>query len=184
MFSIGHSTRSADELIALLKAYDVRAVADVRFLPASRRHPHFNSAALEQRLSSEQIRYQHFRALGGLRRPRPDSQNSSWRHAGFRAYADHMETEGFRDALEALLSFATPQASAFMCAESLWWRCHRRLLADALTARGIVVRHILSEREAPVHELTSFARIVDGRVSYHTSQPQLARSAERRFRLF
>lgn len=125
LMTIGHSTRSADEFLALLRAHQVEAVADVRTIPKSRRHPQFSIDALSRSLHDRQIAYAHFPGLGGLRKPRTDSPNGGWRHAGFRGYADHMGTPAFADALEALLTFAQDRPTAVMCAESKWWQCHR-----------------------------------------------------------
>ena len=166
VMTVGHSTRSADEFVALLRAHGVTAVADVRTIPKSRRHPHFAAGALSTLLGAQQIDYRHFPDLGGLRRPRPDSVNSGWRHPSFRGYADHMPSIEFRHALDDLLLFAETSLLAVMCAESQWWRCHRQLIADALVVRGVEVRHILSAGRAPVHELTPFARVDGHRVSY------------------
>jgi uncharacterized protein (DUF488 family) len=166
LYSIGHSTRPEDEFVALLHAYAITALADVRTIPASRRHPQFGSDRLRDRLAREGIEYRHMPGLGGLRRPRPDSANVAWTNDAFRGYADYMATEAFESGLEALLELAAARVVAFMCAEAVWWRCHRRLLADALLARGVEVRHILSLTDAPAHQLPSFARIVEGRVAY------------------
>jgi uncharacterized protein (DUF488 family) len=166
LYSIGHSTRSEDEFVGLLRTYGIGALADVRTIPKSRRHPHFGSDRLGDRLSRERIEYRHMPALGGLRRPRPDSPNIAWTNEAFRGYADYMETEAFESGLVALLDWAAARVVAFMCAEAVWWRCHRRLLADALVARGAQVRHILTPSDAPPHQLPPFARIVEGRVAY------------------
>ena len=168
IFTIGHSTRSLDDFIALLHAHGVNRLADIRTVPKSRRHPHFAGAALAQSLPKENIVYRHFPGLGGLRKPRRDSTNTGWRHEGFRGYADYMQTVEFTRALEELIEWARAfQARvAIMCAEAVWWRCHRQLVADALVARGIEVRHIASTSSAPPHTLTDFARVDAERVSY------------------
>ena len=166
MYSVGHSTRSLDDFIALLRAHNVVQLADVRTIPKSRRHPHFSREALDASLAAAGIAYRHYAALGGLRRPRPDSRNSAWRHEGFRGYADYMESGEFEAAVDALTSWASGARTAVMCAEAMWWQCHRRLLADSLAARGIEVRHIMSPTSAPLHEITAFARIEATRVSY------------------
>jgi uncharacterized protein (DUF488 family) len=164
--TIGHSTRTADEFRALLQAHGITGVADVRAVPRSRRLPHFSREALAGSLAAHGIAYVHLAGLGGLRKPKPDSPNAGWRHQGFRGYADHMGTREFVDAFEALLAFADGRQAAIMCAESKWWQCHRQLVADALVARGIEVRHVMSERAAPLHELTPFARITGSTVRY------------------
>jgi uncharacterized protein (DUF488 family) len=166
IMTIGHSTRTAEEFLALLDAHRVTGLADVRTIPRSRRHPHFSRESLIVVSRDHGIAYHHFAALGGLRTARPDSRNGGWRHAGFRGYADHMESAEFREALDRLLAFAQKFFTAVMCAESKWWQCHRRLIADALLARGIEVRHIMSSDAAPSHELTPFAQVVGTDVSY------------------
>ena len=166
IYTVGHSTRSIDEFMTLLTAHRITRLADIRTIPRSRRHPHFSIDALSVSLPAAGIAYQHVPGLGGLRKPRRDSKNSAWRHAGFRGYADYMETKEFDEALGGLVEFATYGRCAIMCAESVWWRCHRQLVADALVAQGIEVRHIQSASQAPRHELTSFARIEHGRLTY------------------
>jgi uncharacterized protein (DUF488 family) len=166
ILTIGHSTRSAEEFLELLAAHGVTGVADVRTIPRSRRHPHFSREALEVALPAHDVEYRHFAALGGLRHPRRDSPNGGWRVAGFRGYADHMQTSEFAAAIDELLAFGTSRRVAVMCAEAKWWQCHRQLVADALVARGIDVRHIMTKKEAAPHELTSFARIAGTQVLY------------------
>lgn len=166
MWTIGHSTRPAEEFLRLLRAHGVTGVADVRTVPRSRRHPHFSRDSLIVMLPAHGIAYDHFPGLGGLRKPRRDSRNGGWRHPGFRGYADHMASAEFHDALDRLLAFAQKFFTAVMCAESKWWQCHRQLIADALVARGIEVRHIMSVQEARPHELTSFARVSGTEVVY------------------
>lgn len=166
ILTIGHSTRPAAEFVALLQAHAVTGVADVRTVPRSRRHPHFSRESLITLLPEHGIAYHHFPGLGGLRKPRPGSRNTGWRHPSFRGYADHMESAEFREALDRLLDFAQKFLAAVMCAESKWWQCHRQLIADALVARGIEVRHIMSARDAPRHELTPFAEAVGTDVRY------------------
>jgi uncharacterized protein (DUF488 family) len=166
IFTIGHSIRPLDEFIALVRAHGVDTIADVRTVPRSRRHPHFAREALERSLPSSGVAYDHFPDLGGLRKPRPESTNTGWRHPSFRGYADHMATPVFGAAVDALIALADGRSVAVMCAEAKWWQCHRQLIADALVARGVEVRHIMSPREAPAHELTAFARVEGGRVTY------------------
>ena len=166
IMTIGHSTRPSEEFIGLLRAHAVTGVADVRTVPRSRRHPHFSRELLAASLPAQGIAYEHLPGLGGLRKARRDSRNSGWQHPSFRGYADHMESDEFREALERLLAFAQKFLAAVMCAESKWWQCHRRLIADALVARGIEVRHIMSAREAPPHELTPFAEVAGTTVRY------------------
>jgi uncharacterized protein (DUF488 family) len=162
IYTVGHSTRPLDDFLALLKAHAIVQLADVRTVPKSRRHPHFAGDALAHSLPAAGVAYRHFPGLGGLRKPRRDSRNAAWRNDSFRGYADYMETDEFERALDALSAWSAPR-TAVMCAESVWWRCHRQLIADALVARGIEVRHIGSGTSAPVHTLTEFARVDEKR---------------------
>jgi uncharacterized protein (DUF488 family) len=170
IWTIGHSTRAADDFLELLTSNRITGLADVRTIPRSRRHPHFGGDVLAENLAAAGIQYRHFAALGGLRKPRSDSSNGAWRNAAFRGYADHMETPAFIDAVDDLLAFGTERRVAVMCAEAVWWQCHRMLLSDALVARGVDVRHIMSPRGASSvqpHRLTPFAKMrEDGAVSY------------------
>ena len=138
----------------------------MRTVPASRRVPHFAKAALERSLSGRGIAYTHMPELGGLRKPKPDSINVGWRNVSFRGYADYMQTEEFWAAIDRLQALAGEQRLAIMCAEAVPWRCHRSLIADALTVRGVEVRHITAKSEAARHSLTPFARVADGRITY------------------
>jgi len=165
LFTIGHSTRSLDELVELLNREGVRHLIDVRAFPASRRYPHFAKDSLEKTLPAASIRYTHFPELGGRRKGRPDSPNVQWRNAGFRAYADYMQTPEFEAALERLLLNAAESECAVMCAEAVPWRCHRTLISDAVEARGVPVFHIL-DAATKRHTITSFAVVDDGRVRY------------------
>jgi len=164
--TIGHSVHTADAFIALLTAHGVRHLADIRLIPGSRRHPHFSREALPALLEPAGISYQHFADLGGRRRPQPNSANTAWRVEAFRGYADYMASPAFLEAVERLLAVARTGPTAVMCAEAKWWQCHRRLLADALVARGIPVLHILSAAAPKPHELSEFAVIDGGRVTY------------------
>jgi uncharacterized protein (DUF488 family) len=165
VYTIGHSTRSFDDFVALLDAHGIRRLGDVRTVPRSRRHPHFSLSSLERSLPAAGVGYRHFPALGGLRHPRRDSPNQAWRTEGFRGYADHMLSAEFSEGVAALLEYAT-EPTAVMCAEALWWQCHRQLLADALVVRGVDVRHIMSAASAPTHTLTEFARPEGVRILY------------------
>ena len=164
--TIGHSTRTVEALVALLRAHGIRRLADVRSFPRSRRHPQFNVDALPGSLAEAGIDYEHVPALGGFRRPRPDSHNTAWRNPGFRGYADYMQTPAFAAAVDHLLEQAAVAPTAVMCAEAVPWRCHRWLLADALVARGESVAHILSAAAAEPHVLTPAARVDGARVTY------------------
>lgn len=166
IYTIGHSIHPAEQFLALLRAHEVRQVADIRTIPKSRRHPQFNRDALDTYLQAHGIAYRHFPALGGLRTARPDSVNTGWRHPNFRGYADHMQTAEFFAGVGALLAFAAAGRTTVMCAEAVWWHCHRQLLSDALLARGVPVCHILGAADAKPHRLSDFARLENGRVSY------------------
>jgi uncharacterized protein (DUF488 family) len=166
VLTVGHSSRELDEFLEVLRAHDVDHVADVRRFPGSRRHPHFHAEALAASLHAAGIGYTHFRELGGRRTSAPDSPNLGLRNAGFRGYADHMRTSAFTGALEALLVLARARRVAAMCAEAHPAQCHRRLLSDALIARGARVEHILAAGERFPHALTAGARVESGRVTY------------------
>ncbi|NIP59428.1 MAG: DUF488 family protein [Gemmatimonadetes bacterium] len=166
--TVGHSTRSAEALLALLRENEIDLLVDVRRYPASRRHPWFNREALEATLTEAGIDYRHEERLGGRRgTPRPDSPNGGWRNAGFRAYADHMDSEEAAVALARILEDARERRPAIMCAEIVPWRCHRRILSDHLVAAGAGVVHILEPGTVLEHELDALARVGDdGRVIY------------------
>lgn len=166
IWTIGHSKRSIDAFLELLAQYHLEGVADVRRFPGSRRQPQYAQTSLQATLEEHGIAYRWIPALGGRRRPLPDSPNTAWRNASFRGYADHMASEEFSGGLQELLEFADRQRTTLMCAESVWWRCHRALIADTLRTRGIRVIHILDEKHAVPHPFTSPARIVDGLLSY------------------
>ena len=161
IFTVGHSTHTAEAFATLLQQHAIEQLADVRTIPHSRRHPHFSQGALEAFLDRNGVLYRHFPSLGGRRRPRRDSRNSAWREEGFRGYADYMETSEFRTGLDSLIEFSQSGRTAVMCAEAVWWRCHRRLLADALVVRGVPVFHILSSAAPKPHEMSEFA-VVEG----------------------
>ncbi len=166
VWTIGHSTRSIDEFISVLDAYDIELVADVRRYPGSRRLPQFSSEALENSLSDCGISYRWIPSLGGRRRSTADSVDNGWRHAAFRAYADHMLTEEFAEGLMELLMLAGGLNTAVMCAEVLWWRCHRRIISDVLVSLGITVIHIRDATHSEIHRVGPPGRIVRGRLVY------------------
>jgi uncharacterized protein (DUF488 family) len=167
IWTIGHSTRTIDEFISLLKENEIKLLADVRAWPGSKRYPQFNKDALAESLTAHGMRYEHFPELGGKRKSKPDSRNTAWRNASFRGYADYMETEQFQNGIVRLLDTASEAGPiAIMCAEAVWWRCHRSLIADYLTARGVEVLHILGPNKVELHPYTSAARIVNGELSY------------------
>jgi uncharacterized protein (DUF488 family) len=166
LWTVGHSTRSVEELIRLLQAHGIRWLVDVRALPYSRRNPQFNTDALAKSLQDAGIRYLALPRLGGRRKTRADSINVGWRNAGFRGYADYMQTDEFRAGLQQLMTVAETSWTAIMCAEAVPWRCHRSLIADALVSQGWEVRHILSGTKANPHAFTPFAQVIDGQICY------------------
>ena len=174
IWTIGHSTRKIDVFISLLEQNGIRLVVDVRSLPGSRRYPQFNKETLAKSLKERGIRYEHFAELGGRRKPRSDSRNIAWRNASFRGYADYMEKEQFRKSVERLIDLANETgATAIMCAEAVWWRCHRALISDYLKVHGIDVIHILDANKTEPHPFTSAAHIVDGALSYASERDRL-----------
>lgn len=166
MLTIGHSNRPIEEFLAILKAHGVELLVDVRTVPRSRHNPQFNREVLPQSLTSAGIRYEHMPGLGGLRHPRKDSPNTGWRNLSFRGYADYMQTNEFVENLDVLQKWDQTQRVAIMCAESVPWRCHRSLIADALLVRGVAVHHIMSATKANAHQVTIFARVEGGRITY------------------
>lgn len=169
LYTIGHGTKAIGELIEALRSFDVQLVADVRAYPRSRTNPQFNEESLSESLASAGIAYEHVPALGGRRRGRGDaSPNASWRHPAFRGYADYMMDDAFWAALDALLAQARHRVTAVLCSETLWWRCHRRMIADAAVARGAQVMHIMRPDHAVTHELPEWALKVGDRISYVT----------------
>lgn len=162
IWTIGHSTHSIEDFIAMLKAYEIAILADIRTFPGSRRYPHFNKEALAMSMENEGITYMHMPELGGRRKPRPDSTNTEWRNAGFRGYADYMETDAFKQAISILEGKALKQRIAYMCSEAVWWRCHRALVSDYLKLNGWKVMHIMSISKAEEHPYTAPARAKQG----------------------
>jgi uncharacterized protein (DUF488 family) len=166
VWTIGHSTRSAEEFRGVLAVHGIELVADVRRFPGSRRLPHFSAEALDRDLTSVGILYHGIPALGGRRTPRADSPNTGWRHPAFRGYADYLFSDEFAEGLFELLMLANGLRTAIMCAELLWWRCHRRLIADVLVSLGVEVRHIRDAKHVDLHRLAAPARIVRGSLRY------------------
>ena len=166
VMTVGHSTHPIDEFLALLRAHNVCRLVDVRSMPRSRRNPQFNLEELPNYLRHVPIGYAHMPKLGGLRRPRKDSVNTGWRNPSFRGYADYMQTHEFEAGLRKLIEVAAHEPTAIMCAESVPWRCHRSLIADALLARGIPVFHIVDAAPSQPHKLTPFALVAAARVTY------------------
>ncbi len=173
VFTVGHSTLPIERFVALLASYGIDCLADVRTVPRSRHNPQFNADALAASLGAAAIEYVPMLALGGLRRPDKNSINAGWRNTSFRGYADYMQTDAFRDALEALIGLSREKRVAIMCAEAVPWRCHRSLVADALLVHGIPVVEILSETNARMHKLTAFAHVEGERVTYPPVQAPL-----------
>ena len=166
VWTVGHSTRSLEDFLELLAQNGIEAVADVRRYPGSRRWPHFAREQLANALDDRGLAYVWFPELGGRRRPRPDSPNTAWRSPAFRGYADYMATDAFGEGLDQLVNLASGLRTAVMCAESLWWRCHRGLISDVLRWQGFDVVHILGRGSTAPHPYTAAARIVRGRLSY------------------
>ena len=174
IWTIGHSTRTIEEFIQDLQAHGIKRVADVRLLPGSKRYPQFNKKELAKSLMDCGISYEHFPELGGRRRPGKDSVNTAWRNDAFRGYADHMETTEFVAGIGRLEEGTERQgAAAIMCAEAVWWKCHRSLIADYLKAQGTEVIHIINANKTEPHPFTSAAKIVNGRLSYSDELPEL-----------
>lgn len=166
IWTVGHSTRSADEFNEILLQHEIRALVDVRSFPGSRRYPQFNKPQLSAAVAHIGVSYLHLPQLGGRRRPSPTSRNTAWKNSSFRAYADHMETKEFQQGIVDLLEVSHEKRTAVMCAEALWWRCHRSLIADFLKMKGLAVIHILDAKHTELHPFTSAARIVDGQLCY------------------
>jgi uncharacterized protein (DUF488 family) len=174
IWTIGHSTRTIEEFVRALQANGIKLVADVRLLPGSKRYPQFNKEKLAKSLNDHAIGYEHFPELGGRRKPRRDSRNTAWRNEAFRGYADYMDTAEFSRGIARLRELAERHgAAAIMCAEAVWWKCHRSLIADYLKAQGIEVIHIIDANKTEPHPFTSVARIVNGRLSYSDELPEL-----------
>ena len=166
IFTVGHSTRTIDEFVELLRVYGVKEIVDIRSIPRSRYNPQFNADVLEHSLQENHISYRHIKELGGLRHARKDSLNLGWRNVSFRGFADYMATPEFSEGLETLIEVAGAKETAIMCAEAVPWRCHRSLIGDALTKKGWVVRDIMSRAVAKRHLLTPFLTTRKGLLIY------------------
>jgi uncharacterized protein (DUF488 family) len=167
IFSIGHSTRSIDDLIGLLRQHGVKVLADIRTIPKTRRNPQFEQSRLADSLRAAQVEYVHVPSLGGLRHPRRDSVNAAWRNESFRGYADYMATPEFGSGLARLVELDHARGPVvMMCAEAVPWRCHRSLVADALVVRGERVEHIIGPGPTQVHQLNQLARVQNGQITY------------------
>ena len=166
VWTVGHSTRSGEEFGQILRVHEIEVLVDVRSFPGSRRYPQFNREALSESLAKLGIEYKHAPRLGGRRTPRKDSHNTAWKNASFRAYADHTETDEFRNGVEELLELADGSRVAVMCAEAVWWRCHRSLVSDFLKNHGWTVMHIMDINKEEEHPYTSPARMEEGKLTY------------------
>lgn len=166
IWTIGHSTHPLKEFVAMLKSFQIEVVADIRSFPGSRRYPYFNKEALTVSLPENNIEYTHLKALGGRRKTLPNSHNTGWRLDAFRGYADYMETDDFKKAVQELELLADTKRVAFMCAEAVWWRCHRSMVSDYLKHAGWTVEHIMGIEKGEEHPYTSPARIVENKLVY------------------
>ncbi len=173
IFTVGHSTLPIDRFIALLAAYGIERLADIRTVPRSRHNPQFNSEALGDVLRAEKVEYFPLPVLGGLRHARKDSPNTGWRNKSFRGYADYMQTEEFQEGLQTLIDMSRRKRVAIICAEAVPWRCHRSLVADALGVHGVPVVEILSETSYRMHSLTPFAHVEGAHITYPPEQTAL-----------
>lgn len=166
IWTIGHSTRTLDELVAMLGSFGIEMVIDVRHFPGSRKFPHFNKEELTVALPERNIKYEHLLALGGRRKLNKESKNTAWRHPAFRSYADYMETDAFKEGIDRLKEIAQRRRTAYMCSEAVWWSCHRAMISDCLKVDGWRVMHIMGMAKAEEHPYTSPARIENGKLTY------------------
>ncbi len=166
VYTIGHSTRTLEEFVSLLKTFDVEKVVDIRTIPRSRHNPQFNMETLSKLLRAKHIGYFHLKGLGGLRHTVKDSVNMGWQNLSFRGFADYMQTKDFEEGLEKLIEMAGTKRVALMCAEAVPWRCHRNLISDALTVRGFHVMHITGKHSVHPHALTPWAEVDGTRITY------------------
>ncbi len=169
--TVGHSTRTLDEFVALLTGYGIQRVVDVRTIPRSRHNPQFNGETLPNALRDRGLEYRHLRELGGLRHPRADSKNPGWQNPSFRGFADYMQTQAFAEALEVLIALGSERPTVIMCAEAVPWRCHRSLIADALVVHGFAVEHIMRAGVSRIHSLHPLAVVDQGSVTYPSPPP-------------
>lgn len=170
IWTIGHSTHTAEEFIRMLDAFAIKTLVDIRTFPGSRRYPHFNKESLEKLLPQHNIEYIHMRELGGRRKPVKNSHNTAWRNEAFRGYADYTETTAFANAIHQLENIALKNRTAYMCSEAVWWRCHRSLVSDYLKIKGWTVMHIMTANKAEEHPYTSAAHIVGGKLTYKANE--------------
>jgi len=172
IWTIGHSTRTFEELLEMLHSFKIEMVADIRSFPGSRKFPQFNKEALEISFPKNGIQYTHIKKLGGRRKANRESKNTTWRHVAFRSYADYMETNDFKEGIIELENIAEKLRTAYMCSEAVWWRCHRSMVSDYLKVQGWKVMHIMAVNKAEEHPFTSPARIVNGGLTYLPEQEQ------------
>lgn len=166
IWTIGHSTRAFDEFLKLLNSFNIKILVDVRHYPGSRKFPQYNKESLQSSLPENGIEYIHLIDLGGRRKPEPDSKNDAWRLDSFKGYADYMETEQFQKSLKILKEYASEKPTAIMCAEVVWWSCHRSLISDIMKVDGWTVQHIMAENKATEHPYTAPANVIDGKLNY------------------
>lgn len=166
IWTIGHSTRTFDEFLELLNSFNIKMLVDVRHYPRSRKFPQYNKDILEISLPENGIEYKHLVNLGGRRKPEPNSKNDAWRLDSFKGYADYMETAQFQQSLKMLKEIANEKRTAIMCAEAVWWSCHRSLISDILKVDGWKVLHIMAEGKTPEHPYTAPANVIDGKLNY------------------
>lgn len=168
MWTIGHSTRSLEEFLAMLHSFNIELIADIRSYPGSRKFPQFNKESLGISLPENKIQYVHIKELGGRRKPDPGSKNTAWQQVAFRGYADYMETPAFKAGIRTLEQIALKQRTAYMCSEAVWWRCHRSMVSDYLKLHGWKVMHIMGIGKDAEHPYTAPAKIVNGELSYQS----------------
>ena len=173
IYTIGHSTKTFDEFVLLLTSFKVKVLVDIRSSPGSKRYPHFNKENLEQQLPDNKIIYRHFPDLGGRRKALKDSKNTAWKNDAFRGYADYMETDNFKKAINKLEEIASEYTTAYMCSEAVWWRCHRSLVSDYFKWKEWEVRHIKSENKSEEHPYTSPSKVINGKLTYTADQQTL-----------
>lgn len=169
IFTIGHSNHTFEEFLEMLKAFDIEVLADIRRYPGSRKYPQFNKDSLQITIPENGIEYIHFEDLGGRRKVQPNSHNTAWRLDSFKGYADYMETEEFKKAVEKLEKVASEKRVAYMCSEAVWWSCHRSLVSDYLKNEGWNVQHIMSKTKSDEHPYTKPAKIKNGKLVYSES---------------
>jgi uncharacterized protein (DUF488 family) len=178
VLTIGHSTRTLEDFISLLREYDVQKVVDIRTIPRSSHNPQFNREELPKSLKAVGLGYVHMSGLGGLRHSVSDSPNTGWRSLSFRGFADYMQEKEFKKSLRTLIELAKTERLALMCAEAVPWRCHRSLIADALLVRGVQVQHILSSTSLQSHKVTPWAKVNGTHITYPSEEPHHIRSSE------